>query len=71
MQPLGPADKARMLHPVAMWVGDLADRATRIPRLGYHLAGPIHRAHIVLNQQLRRWMKQAAEDAARQFEEAQ
>jgi hypothetical protein len=68
---LDPVTKARLLHPLATWVGDLADSATRIPRYGYHLAGPVHRVHIWLNVLLRRWLKQAADDAVKQFEEAQ
>ena len=64
----GPARRAQAAYWAISHLGDWADSVTRIPRYGYHLAGPVHRLAVALMPIYRRSLRAAADDAARKLE---
>lgn len=59
---------AELTYRVISKLGDVADRASRIPRYGYHIAGPIHRLAVALMPAYRHWLRVAAAQTARELE---
>ena len=63
-----PTTKAQLTYKTMTTLEDLADALTRIPRFGYHLAGPVHRLAVALTPIYRRSLRAAADDAAHKLE---
>ena len=65
-----PTTKAQITYKAMTRLADTADTLTRIPRIGYHAAAPVHRLAVALMPAYRRWLRQAAHQAAAELEHA-
>lgn len=65
-----PTTKAHLTHQAITALSNLADTATRIPFIGYHAATAIHRQSLALRPLYRHWLRQAAQQAAAELEQA-